>query len=237
MRSHGGDQLADHRHSATSPTQDSGSVSTPLVIIGAGGFGREVLDVVEAHNALDGRWDFLGFVDDGSPDMGLLDRRAAKLLGPVAVMADIDARYVIGIGSGAARRSIDEKMTALGRTPATLVHPAATLGSDVELGPGCIVCAQAGITTHVRLGRHADVHVGSAVGHDTVLEPYASVFPGASVGGNVLLESGATVGTGAAIIQGLVVGRDATVGAGAAVVRDVPAGATVVGVPAVQLEN
>ena len=207
-------------------------MATPIVIIGAGGFGREVLDIVEAENSVEHRWEFLGFLDDGAPDMDLLARRGAKFLGPTDALADIDASYVIGIGSGEARRRVDEAVESFGREPATLVHPAATVGSDVEIGPGCIVNAQVGVTTHIRLGRHVDLHVGSKLGHDTVLEAYVSVYPGASIGGNVLLESGVTVGTGASVIQGLVVGRDATVGAGAAVVREVDAGATVVGVPA-----
>src|SRR5579872_3192978 len=132
-------------------------VTNPIVIIGAGGFGREVLDVIEAENLLESRWEFLGFLDDGSPDLDLLAKRKAKLLGPSEALSEIDAWYVIGIGSGEARRRIDEIATSFGREPATLVHPSATIGSDVEVGAGSIICAQVGVTTHIRIGRHSNL--------------------------------------------------------------------------------
>jgi sugar O-acyltransferase (sialic acid O-acetyltransferase NeuD family) len=212
-------------------------MSTQLVIIGAGGLGREIVDIVDALNACrdpSNTIELLGFLDDGHPDESLLARRGYRVLGPVARLRDMDpeVQYVIGIGSGTARREIDELIGASSRSPATLVHPKAVLGFDVRVGPGSVICAGAVLTTNICLGRHAQVHVGVAVGHDVVLGDYVTALPQAAIAGNVALEADVTVGTGAAIIQGLRVGRGATIGAGASVVRDIPAGVTAVGVPA-----
>lgn len=210
-------------------------VTAPIVIVGAGGFGREVLDVIEAVNVLEPTWNFLGFLDDGSPDEELLARRRAEHLGPSAGLADIDAHYVIGVGSGEVRARIDTLAAEVGRRPATLVHPSATIGSDVELGEGSIVCAQASITTHVTLCRHVHIHVACTVGHDAILEDFVTLLPGVSISGNVTVRQRATVGARAVVLPRLEVGAGAMVGAGAVVVRSVLAGSTMVGVPARQV--
>lgn len=207
-------------------------MTTPIVIVGAGGFGREVLDVIEAVNHLQATWDFLGFLDDGEPDQALLRRRGAKHLGPSDRLADIDAHYVIGIASSEVRTRIDARATTLGRRAATLVHPSVTIGSDVTIAEGSVVCGQASITTHVRLGRHVQVNPGCTIGHDAVLEDFVTVFPGAAISGNVLLDGGVTIGARAVVLQGLEVGAGSMVGAGAVVIASVPSGSTVAGVPA-----
>jgi sugar O-acyltransferase (sialic acid O-acetyltransferase NeuD family) len=207
-------------------------MTDPIVIVGAGGFGREVLDVIEALNAVRPTWDFLGFLDDGDPDEELLHRRQAKVLGPSTDLADIDAHYVIGIGSGEVRAQIDALATSFGRQAAILVHPRANVGSDTELGEGSVLCAFANVTTHVTVGRHAHLNLSCTIGHDVVIEDFVTVFPGAAVSGSVLLRRGATIGTRAVVLPGLEVGQGSTVGAGAVVVRPVRPDATVVGVPA-----
>jgi len=206
--------------------------AVPLVIIGAGGLGRELIDLVEAVNAVERRFQLLGFVDDGSPDEALLQRRGTRLLGPIRELARIDAVYVIGIGAPTARKAIDELMTGTGRRAATLVHPSAVVGGENRLGEGTVICSHVSVTTNVSTGRHVQLHVNCTVGHDAALASYVTVLPGATVAGRVVLEEGVTVGTNAAVIQGIRVGALAIVGAGAAVVRDVAAGVTAVGVPA-----
>jgi sugar O-acyltransferase (sialic acid O-acetyltransferase NeuD family) len=207
-------------------------MTTPIVIVGAGGFGREVLDIIEATNRVAPTWDFLGFLDDGEPDEELLARRGAKHLGPTDRLADIDAQYVIGVGSGEVRARIDAQATSFGRQAATIIHPAAIFGSDIEVGEGSVVCALACLTTNVRLGRHLQINLGCTVGHDAVLEDYVTLFPGASISGNVTLGEGTSVGTRAAVLPGINVGAGASLGAGAVVVGSVLSGMTVVGVPA-----
>src|SRR2546423_7861029 len=211
----------------------AGMTGTPLVIVGAGGHGREMLDVVRAMNAAKPTFDFLGFVDDGHPDVSLLDRLEAPFLGPTGELAKLGAAYVIGVGTPEPRKRIDQQLSALGLEPAVLVHPMASMGADIELGPGSVVCAHASITTHVRTGRHVHLNVGARVAHDTVVGDYGTLLPNATVSGGVSLGEGVMLGTNSAIIQGLSVGAWTVVGAGAVVIRDLPAGVTAVGVPAV----
>src|SRR2546423_1748476 len=98
---------------------------TPLVIVGAGGHGRELLDVVRAINSSEPTFEMLGFVDDGHPDPSLLERLGVPFLGPTSELEKLGAAYVIGVGMPEPRKRIDEQLSALGLEPATLVHPMA----------------------------------------------------------------------------------------------------------------
>lgn len=210
-----------------------------LVIIGAGGFGREVFDVVEAINfeyetksAV--RFEVLGFLDDGKPDEARLSAYGVRNLGPVSHLEELppDVGYVIAIGSSSVRRKIDVYCQTLGRTSPVLVHPSATMGRKVELGPGTVVCSHVSMTNHIAVGRHVHLNLNSTVGHDVALGDYVTVFPGAAISGAVSLETEVMIGTGAAVIQGVTIGRGSVIGAAAGVIRDIPAGTTAVGVPA-----
>ena len=228
--------------SPASATHDAASVGCRLVIVGAGGFGREVLDVVDAMNAGGAGIGFVGYVDDADASVPLLERRAARYLGAVERLTDgstvdPDAGFVIGIGAGDVRRRLDGILTNAGRRPLVLIHPMATVGGDCRIGDGCILTAGVRVTTNITLGRHTQLHVNSTIGHDSVLDDFVSVYPGATVSGNVHLGAGVTIGTGANVLPGVAVGAGAFVGAGAVVTRDVDPGVTVAGVPAVPLKQ
>jgi hypothetical protein len=112
-------------------------VNVPIVVVGCGGLGREVHDVVDA---LGPSWDLVGYVDDDpSPaNVALVEQRGARVIGGTLWFAGAppETRYVIGIGSGSTRRRIDERLTAAGFEPAVLVHPMATVGPTSGWGPG-----------------------------------------------------------------------------------------------------
>jgi sugar O-acyltransferase (sialic acid O-acetyltransferase NeuD family) len=210
-------------------------MSRSLVIVGAGGFGREVLDVVEAildqqRGDSGDEWRFLGFLDDQSNDTF----GRGEVLGPVEMLGGLDADYLIGIGDPTVRQAVAE---ATDRMPATVVHPGATIGPDVVLGPGTVVTAGVRVTNHVRVGKHVHLNLNATVGHDAVLGDYVTVNPGANVSGNVTLGEGVTLGTGSQVIQGRTVGAWTTVGAGGVVVRDLEGGLVAVGIPAVPLSR
>lgn len=219
------------------------TVGSRLVVIGAGGFGREVVDVVEAINDACFRageaptWDLLGVVDD-TPSVANLTRladRSIPYLGAVEDLLDTDpsdVAYVVGIGAPAVRRRIAERCDGAGLAAATLVHPSVTLGSRVSVGAGTVLCAGARITTNIRIGRHVHVNPNATIGHDTVIADYVSLNPQAAVSGDCVLGVGVLVGVAGVVLNGLRVGEGAVVGGAACVVRDVEPESTVVGVPA-----
>lgn len=209
----------------------------PLVIVGAGGFGREVLDVVEAINAVSPTHEVLGFVDDAITEMNLerITSRGARHLGGVADHLEgphARVSYVIGIGGTATRRSLAARFDAAGAEAATLVHPASTQGSAVTIGPGSVICAGVRLTTNIDIGRHVHINLNATVGHDTTIGDVVSLNPLVSISGDCHLEEGVLVGVAGVVLNGLRVGADAVVGGSACAVRDVPPATTVVGVPA-----
>ncbi len=224
MERHRGTQVRADR-----ATKVRTSPLTPLAIIGAGGFGREVLDLVKDINAAAPTFDFLGFVDDGGVQIDLLPGLGAPLLGRSSMLVDLAANYVIAIGAAEPRRRIDAIARSWGRTAATLVHPSATIGSDVQVGEGVIIAAGVRLTTHIVLGRHAHLNLNCTVGHDVIIEDYATLFAGVHLGGGCVIEESATLGTGCVVLPNVHVGPGAVVGAGAVVVRDVAPDTTVVG--------
>lgn len=210
----------------------------PLVVVGAGGFGREALDVVEAANSEGSRpkFELLGVVDTSPSSLNLsrLASRGVSYLGTVEewLRSGVEFRYLIGVGNPAVRERLDREFQTAGYSAATVVHPAATVGSSVSFGPGSIVCAGVQISTNVAIGRHVHLNPNSTIGHDSVLHDFVSINPSATISGDVVVGSRSLVGASAVVLQGLVLGADALVGASACVVNDVPSGETVKGIPA-----
>jgi sugar O-acyltransferase (sialic acid O-acetyltransferase NeuD family) len=212
---------------------------TALVIVGCGGHGREALTIVQAHNRLSPpgqAWEVLGFIDDRPTEtnLRLIGCLGASFLGPVEWLADAPSgtHLILGLGDPRVRRVVANRIDEYGLTAASLVHPAATVGSDVRAGEGLLVFAGARVTTNVTLGRHVHINQNATVGHDCVLGDYVSVNPLSAISGQCRLAEGVLIGTTAAVLQGRQIGRDATVGAGACVVHDVPAETIVKGIPA-----
>ncbi|WP_457190819.1 acetyltransferase [Nocardioides sp. P5_E3] len=209
-----------------------------LVIVGAGGFGRESADVVDAINHAEPkpRWNLVGFVDDAisKDNAARLSARGIPHVGTLDELVEGHDRpaYVVGIGAPAVRQVIADRLDRAGFVAATLIHPAATIGSEVGVGAGTIVCAGARVTTSIAIGHHVHLNPNVTVGHDTVLGDFVSMNPASSVSGDCVIGDGVLIGVGAVVVNQLLVGRGAVVGAGACVVRDVEEGMTVKGVPA-----
>lgn len=176
------------------------------------------------------------------PDVAVVvrDDRAAlegvRLLGrPVRTPITWDPGadfFHVAIGHNATRRRFFEEGVRQGRRPHTVCHPAATVSRFGEIGAGTFVAAVAVVAPGAVIGAGVIVNHGAVVDHDCAVGGFSHVGPGAALGGGVRIGMEVLVGAGAVILPGRSVGDGAVIGAGAVVSRDVPAGATVVGIPA-----
>lgn len=209
-----------------------------VVVIGAGGHGREVHTYIEdiARNGWNGQ--MLGFLDDGVPAGPF---RNSKILGRMDGLRDSPAErfenlfYITAMGdNGVRRRVVEALISHYGERlrPWTLVHPRAYIGSNVELGQDVCVAPDAILTCRVKVGSHCIVNVKASISHDCEIGAFSNINPGATICGNVSIGEGCFIGAGATIIDKKTVGEGCIIGAGAVVVRDIPAHCTAVGVPA-----
>jgi sugar O-acyltransferase (sialic acid O-acetyltransferase NeuD family) len=210
-----------------------------LVIVGAGGHGSELLSYTEDLEATGAEIDLLGFIDEGTPPGPI---GSTQILGDLAVLARLarshpreTIHYITAVGSNRAREGLVQRIEGLGLpnlAPWALIHPRATVGSDVSIGPGTCLAPGSIATTRVRIGRHCILNVKASVSHDTVVEDFANLNPGATIAGGVRVGRGCFVGAGATVIQEVSLGENSVIGAGAVVLGDIPANVTAVGVPA-----
>lgn len=212
-------------------------MSQQIVIVGAGGSGREVRCLIEDLNRVTSdQWDFVGFLAADEPPPDLLERIDAKFLGSPSdrhLLAELGGiHFAVAIGNGVARRNLHGELSSAGLLPATLVHPTAVIGMDVDLGAGTVIGAGCVITTNVRLGVSVQVNNLCSIAHDCSLGDYVTLAPGVNVSGAVQIDALAHLGTNSATIQGVAIGASARIGAGAVVTQSIGAGVTAVGVPA-----
>lgn len=213
-------------------------MSIPLVIVGAGGFGREAVDVVRAQNkAVESCvYDLLGIVDSSPTSVSLarLSAMGVEYLGTEQewLESGVRAHYLIGIGDPKVRKRLSSLFDSYGYEGARAIHPSAVIGSLSAIAEGAVICGGVQISTNVALGRHVHLNPNATIGHDTEIHDFCSVNPGAVISGNVRCESEVLVGAGAVILQGLSIGHGSTVGAAACVTKNVRPASIVKGIPA-----
>jgi UDP-perosamine 4-acetyltransferase len=188
-----------------------------IVILGAGGHGRALIELLRAH----GGWEIAGLLDARPPTGPMLD---VPVLGDEAAAPGLLAR---GVRLAAAAR-----LRHLGFGFPALVHPSAILASSAHVGEGVAVLPRVVVGAGARIGAFAILNSGAIVEHDNEIGEGAHIGPGAVLPGHVTVGQRALLGAGACCIVGASIGADAVVGAGAAVTQPVPPGATVGGVPA-----
>ena len=208
----------------------------PVVILGAGGHTAELCAYAAALHAL-GRAKIVGCLDDHAA----IDRAGVlNVLGRLSRLPELlEMSPGLGVLTGSAdnmlRRLLVARAEAVVRGPVpwwTLLHPTASVGPGVEIGAGTCVAAGSILTTRIQIGRHCIVNVKTSVSHDTVIGDFVNLNPGVTIASGVRIGDGSYIGAGATIIDKATIGEGAVVGAGTLVLGDVPANATVVGVPA-----
>lgn len=206
-----------------------------LIIVGGGGFSREVIWL--ARECSD-TWDIIGILDDNPAMLGQTFC-GIQVLGNIADSVNYsDASFVVAVGSPRTRCAIVKRMQSYGDVCfATLIHSSVLKSDYVEIGAGSIITAGCILTTQIVLGRHSIVNLACTIGHDVVTGDFCTLAPQIAVSGNVVFGDGVEVGTGSTIIQGLSLGQGSFVGAGAVVSKNIPPNVLAVGCPARQVKT
>lgn len=208
------------------------AVTKKCVILGCGGHGRVVLDILMNAREVE----IVGFVDSNPQVAG---RRIDGV--PVLGHPDDLNRFrdefevncaIVAIGNNGVRRGFADRIERLGLELINAIHPSANLALNVSLGRNIVIAAGALVCAHCQIGDSVILNTGSLVDHESLIGTATHICPGARIAGRVTVESGAFVGIGATIIQSVRVGYESVVGAGAVVIDDVAPMTTVVGVPA-----
>lgn len=202
-----------------------------IVIIGAGGFGREVAWLVEDINKKSREWNLIGFIDDNKAIQGT-EVNGYKVVGNIEWLNEQELYVVNAVGDPIVKQKIMERLSGSKNKYPVLIHPSVIYSDQVSFGEGSIICAGNIITVNINIGRHVIINLDCTIGHDAVIGDYSTVLPSVNLSGLVKIDQCVSIGTGSAIIQGVSIGENTIIGAGAVVVKDLPANCTAVGAPA-----
>jgi len=204
-----------------------------VVIIGAGGFGREVLDVIEACNQIDERYEPLGFIVDsrfGAPGTMVNDKPILggfdwleKHVGEVYVTCAVGASHL--------RYQLIQRAMKINCHFINLIHPSVIMTRRISMGEGVVITPACVLTNQIQIGNHVHIHSDCTIAHDVHLQDFVTVSPGVHLCGNVKVGTGSYIGTGTATVEKIQIGEWSVIGAGSVITGDIPANTTVVGVP------
>ena len=212
---------------------------TKLVIIGASGFGREVLWTIEDCNKQSKKYEILGFIDDDESLWG-------KVIDEYPVLGGLEwfsteskenIECVIGISDSKVRRKIVEKLAKQKIIFSIIIHPSVIYSKSVSIGQGTIIQAGSILTIDIQIGDHVHVNIDSTIGHDSTIGDFVTINPGVNINGNTTIGNDTFVGTGTVMNQKLKIGNNSIIGAGTVLLEDVPAFSMYVGVPGKMKKN
>jgi sugar O-acyltransferase (sialic acid O-acetyltransferase NeuD family) len=206
-----------------------------LLIVGAGGFGREMLGWVKAIPIAERNWEVAGFLDANARALDGFAVDYPILGDPAKYVPLSDEVFICAIGDPATKLRVCCDLKTRGARFATIIHPAAVVGPGCIIGEGCILCPGAIVTANVMLGRFVTLNVYATVGHDAVLGEGCTLSGHTDVTGFCRLGEGVFMGSHAAALPRAVVGDYAVIGGGSVVLRRVRPHSTVMGVPAKQI--
>ena len=208
-------------------------MSDGFLIIGAGGFGREVLEYAfDAHSAGSNARP-LGFLDDAKKP---LRGRNTGGVGVVAKTSDIGSlsvsNYVIALGDPETRMRMRRAIEASGGSLVSIIHPTAHVSPSAQIGSGCVLAPFSLAAAFSQLGDNVAMNVYASVGHDAAVGDDSVIGPYSGTTGESVLGQGCYLGAQAVISPRVQIGPWSKVSAGAVVGRNAPGGSLSLGNPA-----
>jgi sugar O-acyltransferase (sialic acid O-acetyltransferase NeuD family) len=210
---------------------------TPVIVLGAGGNCRDIVDaMLDANRSAPAPvFEPIGYLDDDPAKHDTLVG-GVPVLGPLSAWTEYpEASFVNGINGVELTKRKAQILGDLGIPDerwTSVVHPSAIVSTMARLGTDVVLLANVTVNSDVRISDHVMVLPNSVISHDATVEDFCYITPGVVLAGYVHLEAGAYIGAGAAVRHRVTVGAGAVVGMGSVVLNDVPAGSTVAGSPA-----
>jgi len=206
------------------------------IIVGGGGFGRELIFFV-GHAADAGRLPPLGgYLDDAGDVFARFDYPEAPWLGTIeGYLPKAGDNFVLAVGSPKSKRAIHDKLSTRGGRFPQLIHPGATIVRTARLGEGVIFCPGTLAGADTRIDRFVIFNGSSGIGHDSTVGEFTTISSSVDVTGNVTIGKDVSIGSNVSLTPGVKIGDGATIGLGSVIYRSVPAGATVFAAPARRL--
>jgi len=203
-----------------------------LVIVGAGGMGREVFSWLSYEIKGKENIKIKGFLDD-NPDALAGFHYPNKIIGKISEYEPLkNERVVLSILDPKTKRRIAEYLMTRGAEFYTLIHPTAIIGTNIKMGKGIIICPNCILTNDITIGDFVFINTNSTIGHDAIIGDYTSINGKVEITGRVKVGNGCLFGVGAKVIPGRVINDGAKIGAGSIVIRNVQRDVTVFGNPA-----
>lgn len=200
-----------------------------IAIYGAGGFGKEVRELIDQI----GQFEFIGFFDDSFSHGNEID--GSLILGGLKEVNLFPEKLflVISIADPKTKLKIINCITNSNISYPILIHPSCIIGSrNIQIGEGSIICASTIITVNINIGSHVILNLACTVGHDTIIGSFSSFMPAVNISGEVEIGEFVYCGTGVKIINKIKIGEGTIIGAGALVHKNLPSNCTAVGFPA-----
>jgi sugar O-acyltransferase (sialic acid O-acetyltransferase NeuD family) len=202
-------------------------MSPKYIIVGAGGFGRELALAVELHISLNGG-ELLGFLDDTENPLGAVASKYPPIIATTKAFAHSPSyTLLLGVSDPHAKMSLVERIESQGGVFGTFIHPQALIMRTSEVGRGCVICKQAGASADASIGNFVQLNSFSGVAHDCLIGSGTTVSSFVDICGRCKIGRNVFIGSHASVLPGVNVGENARIGAGSVVVRNVKAGQTV----------